>query len=100
MIENKLPINEMDDKDWVTFRDYLNRDFLSDKVLEKIEGAFGIDSENLGADYLNCDDAHAHSYKCFGFRDRISAVVSRLLIEIREYQERLNKIRKETEYKK
>ena len=97
----KLQIEEISEKYFDGFRkQHLDEKVLSNKALSLIKSLFDLDPRNTQTVRVSCDEQHAHSYRCFGFKDRNSAVVLRLLDEIEMYQEKLDRIKKESDYKK
>ena len=88
----ELPIDRMIYGESTEFRKkYLSNDrHLNRKDLEEIEKVFGVGDRATGR--LNCDEAHAHSFKCEEYYHPSTMIVRRLILEIEKYQIRLRRI--------
>ena len=102
-MKKELPIDLMSNREFEDIRkNKLNSNYLDGVGRTIIRRIFDLPIETSETEIVkvNCDEAHAHSYSCLSFSNRSSAVVLRLLDEIEKYQDRLDKIKEEAEYRK
>ncbi len=93
MNKKELPIDKITDKEFLKFKKkFLDKNSLSEEALEQIGHFFGIDC--LNAMRLYCKKNHQHEYSCLKFYDFRTAVVERLLVEIKLYKKKLYEIDK------
>lgn len=86
----KLAIDGITDKEFSTLKsEHLDQRVLSDEALTQIRDLFGVGTPATG--YINCDEFHAHSYKCVSFANPVTGVVDRLLQEIDRYKSKFEK---------
>ena len=99
--DKKLGIDKLREEQFRWFRKkFLDGKVLSDEALVQMRVAFDLDRRTTETVSVDCNEAHSHNYSCLKFSNRSSAVVLRLLGEIEMYQIRLNKIRKDADYRK
>ena len=80
----RLPIYNISEKAFCDFRGkYLDKRDLSDEAISEIEKLFDADPKTTETVHVNCDEAHTHEYDCLGFGNKSTAVIVRLLTEIR-----------------
>ena len=88
----QLPIDRMSEGIFSVFkREFLDRGLLSEEALREIRELFGVGSPDTG--YVNCDEAHAHDYRCVYHKDPRTGIVDRLLNEVLHYQNLIGQIR-------
>jgi hypothetical protein len=99
MTESTKPILPIDEISEIEFNNsiktkHLDNDVLKNADLKAIEKLFGLTDRgpNSPVGSLNCDEAHAHSYKCHYYRHPAAGVVDRLIREIRGYSSKLEEI--------
>jgi len=80
--EYKLPIDLIDEDFFKRFKaECLDTPHLDRDALEKISEMFGVGKEETGR--IACDEMHTHNYSCRSFTDFRTAVVYRLVREVR-----------------
>jgi len=100
MEDKNLPIDSMSVEELAEFSQGLEARVLTEETIKKIEKAFDIDPKNTRTIEVCCNEAHIHNYSCLKFTNSYSAIVLRLLNEIRGYKKRLDEIRRITDYTK
>lgn len=87
-----LPIDEMSDEDFDKFKkDCLDDYVLDNDTLKAISALFGVGKPETGS--ICCNDYHQHSYRCVYFNHPVTGIVDRLLWEINNYRNKLEKIK-------
>ena len=88
----RYPLETMSEEDFQQFREkYLDEGRLSEDAVRDIERLFGTIGE------LCCNEYHAHHYSCVVWEKPESAIVARLLDEIKYYQNLIREIHSKTE---
>jgi hypothetical protein len=91
-------LDEMTDTQFEKFKKkFLDKEELAKEDLRQIADSF--DFYNPHVVRVACDEMHGHSYSCLVFSKRQTAVVCRLLEEIKRYRHKLDKIREQAKYK-
>jgi len=73
----------------------LNQRVLDSEILKEIENLFGVGDPSTG--YINCGEAHGHSYNCVYFHNPATGIGNRLVDEIKRYATLIKDMCKETE---
>ncbi len=95
-MKNTYPLS--DDIDFEKFKEkYLDNEDLSEDALTELKVLYKLFSDGSGSARLSCDDMHGHGYKCVMYDNPHSAVVDRLILELRGYQSILKNIHKKSD---
>lgn len=95
----ELPIDIMSEEEFDRIRKgRLNDNYLDELTLKLIKEMFDLNLGKSETVRVDCDEAHAHDYRCLQVYNRGSAVVLRLVEEIERYKRKLDEIREKAEY--
>lgn len=101
MVKPYLPIQDMSEGDFnTTFKKtHLDKDILLKKDLDAVEEIFGLGdkSANSVVGMLCCAEYHGHNYGCNYYYSPEAGIVDRLLDEIKIYQSKFLKIKKQVD---
>ena len=87
----KLPISELTPEAFREIkRRFLDDEVLSNEALEEIKRLFA--TRDPGSYTIKCYEYHAHSPRCVEYHNPTTAIVARLLAEIRAYSVRMGGI--------